>query len=178
MKLLCFFGITLGFHSAFAVPMFGETAGTIQDGIITLYRDHANPNKVYFFPNSTRFSKDSAGIPLFNFVYWNITDETKAGAYFSMTTRLASDVDQKAALDAYIQRNPQVEVAVLPVKSSSVGLQTTVKDAAPLADLFKEFNFATVAGRAEDEIGVNAVMTPLGAKAFKAMLLKTPGGGM
>ena len=36
--------------------------------------------------------------------------------------------------------------------------------------LFEEFQFAQRAGRAEDEVGVNAVMTGIGAKVFKAAL--------
>jgi hypothetical protein len=182
MKFICLIAASiigfLGLQKAHAMPMFGETAGTIQQGAITLYRDHANPNKVYFFPNSTKFAKDSQGIPLFNFVYWNVENEAKGGAYFAMTTRLASDADQTAGLALFMQQNPNVEVAVLPVKSSSVGLQTTAAGGAPLANLFKEFNFANVAGRAEDEIGVNAEMTAVGAKAFKALLTKTPGGAL
>jgi hypothetical protein len=165
-------------HTAQALPLFGETAGTIRNGILTLYRDDANPNKVYFFPNSTKFSKDSGGIPLFNFVYWDLANADKGGAYFAMTTHLASDDAQQAALDTYMKENPGVEIAVLSVKSSSVGLQTTAANAQPLADLYKEFNFAKVAGRAEDEIGINAVLTPVGAKAFKALLTKAPGGGL
>lgn len=161
-----------------AVPLFGETAGTIKNGILTLYRDHANANKVYFFPNSTRFSSDNSGVPLFNFVYWGLDNPTSGGAYMTMTTHLAADVDQKAALDTYLQEHPSVEVAVLPIKSSTIGLQTTASGAQPLTDLFKEFNFARHGGRAEDEIGVNAVLTGVGAKAFKALLTKSAGSAL
>jgi hypothetical protein len=69
-----------------------------------------------------------------------------------------------------------MEVAVLPIKSSTVGLQTTAGGAPPLADFFKEFDFPKVGGRAEDEIGVNAVLTARGAQVFYALLKKTDGG--
>ncbi|MEK2646774.1 hypothetical protein [Bdellovibrio sp. BCCA] len=161
-----------------AVPLFGETAGTIKNGILTLYRDHANLNKVYFFPNSTRFSADNSGVPLFNFVYWGLENPASGGAYMTMTTHLASDTDQKAALDTYMKEHPEVEVAVLPIKSSTIGLQTTAAGAQPLSDLFKEFNFAQHGGRAEDEIGVNSVLTSVGAKAFKALLTKSAGSAL
>lgn len=164
---------------AVAVPLFGETSGTIKEGILTLYKDHLDPKKVYFFPNSTRFSVDKQGIPLFNFVYWGLKDHSnfdQAGAYLTLSTHLAPDSDQQKALDSYIANHPEAEVAVLPIKKSMIGLQTTNPGEMPLKILFTEFNFAKVGGRAEDEIGINAVMTPVGAKAFKALLQKDVAG--
>ena len=164
---------------AVAVPLFGETAGTIKEGLLTLYKDSSDPNKVYFFPNSTRFSVDSSKVPLFNFVYWGLNAGAPladAGAYMSLSTHLASDENQQAALDNYIKNHPAAEVAVLPIKKSMIGLQTTASNEQPLKSLFSEFNFAHVGGRAEDEIGVNAVLTPVGARAFKALLTKDMAG--
>ncbi len=164
---------------AHAIPLFGETAGTIKEGIVTLYKDSADPNKVYFFPNSTKFSTDSSNIPLFNFVYWGLDKNSTskdAGAYMTLSTHLASDEGQEAAINNYIKNHPDMEVAVLPIKKSMIGLQTTVPNEQPLKTLFTEFNFAKVGGRAEDEIGVNAVLTPLGARAFKALLKREMSG--
>lgn len=166
-------------EKAQAVPLFGETAGTIQEGIVTLYKDSEDPNKVYFFPNSTKFSVDNSKVPLFNFVYWGIDHPTSGGdvgGYMTLSTHLASDDSQQAALNNYIKNHPSMEVAVLPIKSSMIGLQTTVKDQQPLSILFSEFDFAQHGGRAEDEIGVNAVLTSVGARAFKALLKKDMGG--
>lgn len=162
-----------------AVPLFGESEGTIKEGILTLYKDHADPKKVYFFPNSTKFSKDNSGVPLFNFVFWGIsnpTPETPPGAYLTMATHLASDPDQQKALDNYIAAHPDMQVAVLPIKSSTVGLKSTSPGDLPLKALFSEFNFSKVGGRAEDEIGINAVLTPVGARAFKGLLKPEVGG--
>jgi hypothetical protein len=166
-----------------AVPLFGETAGTIKDGILTLYRDSNDANKVYFFPNSTKFSVDKSNSPLFNFVYWGLgrsdgqpsQANEPAGAYMSLTTHLASDASQQDALDNFVKQHPEKEVAVLPIKSSIIGL-TTTNGQPPLSLLFSEFDFAKVGGRAEDEIGVNAVLTPVGARAFKALLKKDMAG--
>ncbi|WP_413290549.1 hypothetical protein [Bdellovibrio sp. HCB337] len=161
-------------NSAHAVPLLGETAGSIKvSGNVTLYRDHADPNKVYYFPNSTRFSIDNNKVPLFNFVYWGLDNPATGGAYMTMTTHLSSDEAQKKDLENFMATNPTIEVAVLPVMSSSVGLQTTATNQQPLSGLFTEFNFALHGGRAEDEIGVNAVLTGTGAKAFKALLTKS-----
>lgn len=162
-----------------AIPLFGETAGTIKEGILTLYKDSHDPKKLYFFPNSTKFSLDNSKTPLFNFVYWGLNNPqvgVEAGGYMTMSTHLASDVDQKKALDKFIAEHPEKEIAVLPIKSSMIGLQTTAKNSAPLSALFTEFNFSRSGGRAEDEIGVNAVLTPTGARAFKALLKKEQAG--
>lgn len=163
---------------ALAMPLVGETAGSIKHGMITLYKDHETPNKVYFFPDSTRFAVDENKVPMFNMVVWGMKDPAAAdkGGYFSMTTNLASSAQQKKDLESFAQANPQVEIAVIPIKSSSIGLQTTKKNAPPLGILFDEFNFAQTGGRPEDDIGVNAVLTKTGATAFYAMLKDLEGG--
>ena len=172
--------VLMMFGKADAIPLFGETAGTIKDGILTLNRDSQNPNKVYFFPNSTKFSLDSQNIPLFNFVYWGVdqpvTGTDGAGAYMTLSTHLASDASQQAALDNYMRNHPEMEVAVLPIKKSMIGLHNLAATEQPLKALFSEFDFAKVGGRAEDEIGVNAVLTPVGARAFKALLTNNMAG--
>lgn len=66
------FSILITCQISQAVPRLGETAGTIPEGILNLYRDHENPKKVYFFPNSTKFSVDNSKVPIFNFVYWGL----------------------------------------------------------------------------------------------------------
>jgi hypothetical protein len=178
LKILTFTVAILTTGLSQAVPLFGESAGTIKEGILTLYKDSQDPNKVYFFPNSTKFSKDESGVPLFNYVYWGLNggSSVQAGAYMTMSSHLASDDSQQKALDNYIANHSQMEVAVLPIKSSMIGLETTAPGAQPLSSLFTEFNFAKAGGRAEDEIGINAVLTPVGARAFKALLSKDMDG--
>ena len=171
LSILALMSFMIASNSGFAIPLLGETAGSIKYGNTTLYKDSNDPHKVYFFPNSTKFAVDSSGTPLFNFVYWGITKPTaEAGAYLTMATHLANDVDQKKALELYMKDHPDHEVAVLPIVSSSVGLKSTASGGEALKDLFKEFNFPPLGGRAEDEIGINAVLTPIGAKAFRALL--------
>jgi hypothetical protein len=92
---------------------------------------------------------------------------------FSM--RLKSNPDQRAALEAAIAAGKKV--SVLPIKASTINLTSTSTESTPLARLFDEFNFARHAGLAEDEVAVNAMLSGLGAKVFKAaidnpMLLK------
>lgn len=165
-------------HSAQALPLLSETAGKLQYGTLTVYPDHQDRNKFYYFPNSTEFSRDQSGVPLFNFVYWGLTNpnpQVTPGAYMSFTTRLESDAKQKDALQKFTQDHPTASVAVLPIMKSTIGL-TSSTGGAPLGALFSEFDFSKVAGRAEDEIGINAVLNGSGARAFKSLLLNAEGG--
>lgn len=95
-----------------------------------------------------------------------------------MTTRLDSDELQKNAIENFLEDNPKAKLAVIPVKSSTIGLSTSKTGFAPLARLFEEFNFAKHGGRAEDEIGINAILTGTGAKVFRTMLLDQEGGSL
>ena len=156
--------------TAEAVPLLGETSGTIREGILTLYRDHEKSNRVYFFPNASAISRTQAGLPQFHLAHWDKELDGKGGGYLTATLKPSSDADQKRALDSFMAANPGIEVAVVPVKSSIIGISSTLPGSDPLSALFTEFNFARSGGRAEDEIGINALMTNVGARVMSQML--------
>jgi hypothetical protein len=158
--------------ATFALPLMAENAAQKVSSVLTLYPDHIDPNLVYFMPNSSMFATEaSTGLPEFSFTYYGLDKgvlSPDAGAYMVFDLRLHSDADQKAALDAVIASGKHI--AVLPVQSSTIGLTSTATGGLPLGPYFKEFNFAKMAGRAEDEVAVNAILTGLGAKVFKASI--------
>lgn len=162
-----------------ALPLLSESAALNPTAALTLYPDHQIPNKFYFMPNSSMISRDSRGVPTFSFTYYGLNDAaaTDAGALMVYVGRLTSDPLQAQALADYLKANPKVGIAVLPVKESTVSLTSTTGQS-PLAPLFSEFNFSQKGGRAEDEIGVNAVLTKVGAKIMKASLLKEAGAAL
>ncbi|MGZ3711437.1 MAG: hypothetical protein ACXVBE_06755 [Bdellovibrionota bacterium] len=158
-------------QTAHALPLLAQNAGIYVNDLITAYPDHEDPSLVYFMPNSSSMAKDAAGLPQFGFTYWGLSNGgpiADAGAYLSFTMRLNPDESMKRALDDL--RAHGKRIAVVPVQAATVGITTTQPGAQPLGALFKEFNFAKMAGRAEDEVGVNAVMTGIGAKVFKAAI--------
>jgi hypothetical protein len=177
-KLFLLGAINIIAGSAFAIPLLGETAGAIKYGNLTLYKDHQDANKVYYFPNTTRFAVDSGNIPLFNMVTWGLNNPaaTDAGGYFSFTSSLISSPDHQTQINKFAADHPGVSVAVLPIKGSTIGLKSTADGGAPLRILFEEFNFSKAAGRAEDDIGINAVLTKNGARAFSALFKNIDGG--
>lgn len=156
--------------SAGAVPLLGETAGSIRDGVLTLYRDHEKANRVYFFPNSSAISVTTGGIPHFHLAYWDKALDGIGGGYLTATLKPSSDAQQRKALDNFMKANPGIEVAVMPVMKSVIGISSTVPGDKPLAALFTEFNFAKAGGRAEDEIGINGLMTFVGSRVMSSML--------
>lgn len=158
-----------------ALPLLSESAALNVANHLTLYPDHRDPHKFYFFPNSSEVVFDNAGLPLFSFTYWGLDQkERDAGAYMVFTSKLKVDQQQQKALEAFLKKNPKSGVAVLPVKKSLITLQSTTGQP-PLKTLFEEFNFAPHAGRAEDEAAVSAVLTKVGARVFRATLTKSPG---
>jgi hypothetical protein len=171
--------------TAFALPLLSENAAQNQGSALTLYPDSESSNLYYFFPNSSEFAIDqSSSLPAFGLTYWGLEpDAADAGAYMTFTMRLDSDKEQAKALDDAMRAGKQI--AVLPVMASTIGLtairntqsatpgtpvQTGPGATFPLGRLFDEFDFAEHAGRAEDEVGVNSVLTKIGAKVFKSAI--------
>lgn len=162
-----------------ALPLLAESAALRAGNALTLYPDHQDPNKFYFMPNSSRIGRDQRGVPTFSFTYYGLDkgDLSQAGALMVYVGRLASDNDQAQALSHFLRTNPRAGVAVLPIRESIVTLNSTTGQT-PLKPLFSEFNFAAKGGRAEDEIGINAILTGIGAKLFKASLLAEVGAAL
>jgi hypothetical protein len=171
--------ISSAFNTSSALPLLAENAAVNTYEALTLYPDHEDANKFYFMPNSSTFVRDaSTGLPAFGLTYWGLSNGgslADAGAYMVFALRLHSNPTQKAALEKAMAEGKGI--AVLPVQSSLIGLNSTQSAQPPLSRLFEEFNFSKKGGRAEDEIGVNSIMTGLGAKVFRSaidnpMLLK------
>jgi hypothetical protein len=158
--------------TANALPLLAENAGIRVTEILTLYPDSSDPNVFYFMPDSSGVVFDEATkLPQIGFTHWGLTnggDLKDAGAWLTFTMRLKSGPAQRAALQSLIDEGKRI--AVLPVQESIVGLTSTKTGETPAARLFEEFHFSQKAGLAETEVGVNAVMTGVGAKVFKAAI--------
>jgi hypothetical protein len=174
--------VILGHSTAtLALPLLSESAALNTGSALTLYPDHQDPQKFYFMPNSATIGRDNRGVPTFSLTHWGLSDpnSSDAGGLLVYVGRLTSDPEQAKALAQFLAARPGAGVAVLPVKESIVGLDTTLgAGATPLPSLFSEFNFARKAGRAEDEVGINAVLTRTGARALKASILKEAGANL
>lgn len=173
MYLLIASVLTLWSSHAHAIPIFAENAAQNVNTALTLYPDSEDQNLYYFMPNSSslQMTNTTPSLPMFGFTYWGLNTGASlenAGAYLSFTAHLVSDEAQKAALNSFISGGKRV--AALPIQTSIVNLTSSQKDAIPLKILFNELDFSAHAGMAEDDIGVNAVLTGIGAKVFKAAI--------
>jgi hypothetical protein len=159
-------------QSALALPLLAENAGIKVNEALTLYPDSDNPNVFYFMPSSSGVVFDEkTKLPQIGFTYWGLSNGgplDQAGAWLTFSLRLQSDPVQKTALQSLLDEGKRI--AVLPVQASTIGLTSTKTGETPASRLFDEFHFSQKAGVAESEIGVNAVMTGVGAKVFKAAL--------
>jgi len=172
-------GLLLAAYQSQALPLLSESAALNSGSALTLYPDHQDPTKFYFMPNSSKIGRDSKNVPTFSLTYYGLDDPkaTDSGGFMVYVGRLTSDTDQSAAIDNFLKSHPGAGVAVLPIVESTIDLTSTAGSAA-LSPLYSEFNFSQKGGRAEDEIGINAMLTRIGAKVMKASLLKEAGASM
>ena len=174
MKLLSVLSVLLFAGHSFSYPIVADSEKIQFGEILTLYPDHRDPNKVYFFPNSSILAKDTSGLPMFGLTTWGLDDGDlqEAGAWMTFTARLASDPLQQIALERYLKDNPGKSLAVIPVKQSTLGLETNNEGSSPFGTLFSEMSISDLAGHAEDEIGFMSTLTGVGAKVFKEAVKK------
>ncbi len=162
--------------SAFAYPIVADSESIRMGDILTLYPDHQDPSKVYFFPNSSVIATDQSNMPMFGLTTWGLDQvpfkAEDAGAWMTFTARLTSDPLQKRALESYLKDNPSKRLAVIPVKESTVGLSSSTNSKQVFSKLIEEMSLSPYAGHAEDEVGFSGTLTGLGAKVFREAVKK------
>lgn len=172
-QILNLLATAVGMHStlALALPQVSENAAQNVAGILTLYPDSQDPGLAYFVPDSATVARTADGLPSFGFTYWGLSPGAPdAGAYMTFSMSLQSSEAQASALRSFLVAGRRI--AVVPFKQSMVRLTPTDgrSGAQPLKALFKELDFSDQAGPAEAEIGVNAILTAVGARVFKAAI--------
>ncbi len=161
------FALALTSLNAVALPILTES----EDGtglLATIYPDHENTNKVYFFPNSGGLEKTDAGVPRFGMSYWTPEEGSTTGGYFSGIFHLGVSGDLKAAVENNKKAGKQV--AVIPVQESHIYFMEDREGGRLMTDLYKEISMPPFSGRAEDSIGISASLTPTGAKMLSSIL--------
>lgn len=153
--------------NALALPILTESS----DGtglLATIYPDHENSKKFYFFPNTGSLEKDSAGVPRFGMSYWKPEEGSTTGGYFSGIFRLGVDADLKGAVENYKKAGKQI--SVIPVQESHLYFMEDREGNRLLTDLYKEISMPPFSGRAEDSIGISASLTKSGALMLAGIL--------
>lgn len=155
--------------NAMALPILSES----EDGtglLATIYPDHEDKNKVYFFPNTGNLEKDSKGQPRFGMSYWTPAEagQNSVAGYFSGIFRLNVSGDLNEAIQNHLKSGKKV--SVMPIQESQIYFMEDREGNRLMTELFKEVSFPPKGGRAEDSIGVSATLTSSGAKMLTSIL--------
>jgi hypothetical protein len=159
-KVLCLQVFLLLSLSAHALPVLTESS----DGtglLATIYPDHENAKKFYFFPNTGGLEKDASGVPRFGMSYWTPTDGSSTGGYFSGIFRLSLGHELKEAVNEY--RKSGSQISVVPVQESHLYFMQDEEGGRLLTDLYKDISLPPFSGKAEDSFGLSASLTKTGA---------------
>lgn len=156
-----FLSMALLSSAAKALPLLSENAATRVSEVFTVYPDHADPRKFYYFPNSGVLVRDSANMPLFTMVYYGLDDSQpdNGGGLLTAVFKLESNPAQRKAKEEFLRQNPQAGLAVLPVKASALNGGNF--------SFYRNLQLPPVGGRAEDEMGFTAELTEMGARFIR-----------
>lgn len=172
-KFSVFIFLSLLSYNVIALPILTESA----DGtglLATIYPDHENPKKFYFFPNTGGLEKDETGVPRFGMSYWKAEEGNTTAGYFSGIFRLGLTADLSEAINNYKKTGKQI--SVIPVQESHLYFMEDKDGNRLLTDLYKEISMPPFSGRAEDSIGISASLTKSGALML-ASILSNGGNG-
>ncbi len=179
-----------------AVPVVRETQADFDGDLATIYPDHANPNLFYFLPNTGGFARDKDGKPLFGLVYWglNEADASKGGGYITFVMEAGITDPLRNELLKFKAKHKNSRLSVVPFGKSSIVIGNSAVQSGKVSERMKEYvpdpakkapvTYPTVlgglntlftdivlppsAGVAESQVGGNAILTQIGARAFRA----------
>lgn len=148
--------------SAQALPLLSENAATRISEVLTLYPDSQDPQKFYYFPNSSTLAQDRAGRPLFSLAYYGLDNASPddGGGLLNAVFRLDMNAPMRKATAEFLQQNPNAGLAVIPVKASTV--------VSGQLNMYRNLVLPPHGGRAEDEMGMSVELTEIGAQIFRA----------
>lgn len=159
MKSLLLIGLLLIGGPAFAVPIVNENVANF--GVITIYPDHADPNRFYVAPNVVTLSVDNQGIPVAG--YYEFTSvEGYSRALLQMTMTAAYTREEfEAAKNAILARNPAAQFSGLPFVGSKLVLNGQIKD------LIRQNECNHIAGLIGQEQSCSLLLNLRGRNAFR-----------
>lgn len=169
MKIVFYVSTLMIFISlnANALPILAES----EDGqglLATIYPDHENSKKFYFFPNAGGLEQNENGEPRFGMTHWTPSSENATAGYFSGIFRLRLTENLKSAVEGLVKEGKQL--AVVPVQKSYLSFMKNEKNEAIMTDIFKEVSMPPFSGRAEDSMGISGTLTRDGAQVMSAIL--------
>ncbi len=160
-----------------ALPVLRETRSDYSGKMATIYPDNNDPNLFYFLPDSSEFAQNSDQSPVITLTHWGLLtpDLTDGGAMMNFVLKAAITPELNAELLAFQKKHPNARLTVIPFGASFVSIGNSKTGAPQLwSKLIVGADLPPNAGVAETEVGVNMLLTELGAKVFKASIEKSP----
>ena len=151
-----------------ALPVLRETKADFSGKLATIYPDHQDPNLYYFLPDSSEFAKNSDGTPVVTLIHWGLqskTDLSDGGGMFNFVLRTAVTPQFNEELIIFAKKHPGSHLAVIPFAASFIALGRGPQE--NWRSMIQAVDLPVFAGVAESEIGVNILLTELGARVFK-----------
>ncbi len=167
----------VGIKKAHALPLLSENAARdfISDEALTIYPDSSDPNKFYYFPNTSTLTEGKDGTPEFSLAYTGIdADLPDAQGLMTATFHLKSNKRQVDAIQMFLQRNKKAGVAVLPVMASTLG----AGDPAKPMSIFKSIDLPQHGGLPDSDVGFSCELNKMGVKLMRAQIMGDTAKGL
>lgn len=165
LTALCVAAVSL---PTLASPILTESANGY--GLLaTVYPDHADKKKVYFFPNRGVVERDRNNEPVFGMVHWGTKtpDPTDGGGLLNVNFNLALGGDLPTVLEKYQEQ--KFQTVVMPVQSSELVFMER-DGVQQMSNIYEGVSLPPYSGRAEDSIALSTSLSEVGAKALKKLL--------
>lgn len=160
-----------------ALPLLAENAARdfISDEPLTIYPDSNDPNKFYYFPNTSVLATGRDGTPEFSLAYTGIdADLPDAQGLMTATFHLKSDQRQVEAIQMFINKHKGAGVAVLPVMASTLGAGDPTK---PMS-IFKSIDLPPHGGIPDSDVGFSCELNKIGVKLIRAQIAGNTAKGL
>lgn len=147
-----------------AVPVVNENRA--DSGVITIYPDHADPNRFYVAPNIVLIAREN-DVPMFSYhevradvpIFWPFSNPVAVLQMLLIPTYTRPELE--AAKAKILAANPAAQFSGLPFVSSDLAMSGET----PL--LIKENQCSHGAGLVEQQQACNMILTERGRTVFK-----------
>lgn len=164
MKTLLSIALLLIGGVAAAVPIVNENVANF--GVITIYPDHADPNRFYVAPNVVTIGIDAQGLPIASYhEYTSIEGYSRALLQMTMTAAYTRE-EFEAAKNAILAKNPAAQFSGVPFVGSRLVLNGQIKD------LIKQNECNHIAGLIGQEQSCTLLLNLRGRNAFRDAVRK------
>lgn len=158
MKLILLFLTLVYSVGSFALPVMNENVAS--SGIVTIYPDHADPNRFYIAPNIVTVAKRENNKAAFTYSESRLNLFQKIAYIQMLLTAAYTTEDLKVAQEIILKNNPNAQFSGLPFIVSSLEMN------GELPDLISQNECCHEAGLIGQQQACSLTLTPRGRTLF------------